>query len=370
MGGILILHWGRTGAGPRLARDLASALIRDGRERVHVSYATDGELSGELESLPSPGFPVRTYRSPAGLVLGLPRALFASLRLRRFVRRYRIDVVVSPMFSIWQSIMLHVFLPRSAKYIATVHDAVPHPGDENVITSLCMRFDQQRANLIVTMSDAVADQLSQQDTPIVRSVHPVFEGAGIRTFPRVAPKGRAWRIGLFGRLRPYKGVEVLAEAIRTLQRRGYDVEGRLVGSGFQGMSDGIALAPLRLEERWVPEDAVNRTVAEFDILALPYREASQSGVLAVALAEGVPVVVSPVGGLKQQVELSSAGLVATDMDATSFADALQVYLDHPTHYTRASQSGLEASEDKFSWTRVGADYLVAVSQVRGRDAHG
>jgi glycosyltransferase involved in cell wall biosynthesis len=79
---------------------------------------------------------------------------------------------------------------------------------------------------------------------------------------------------------------------------------RIVGSG----PEGAALDALRrldgvtVENRWVPEDEIAAIIAWSDALVLPYREASQSGAAAAAMAAGRFVVATAVGGLAEQLE--------------------------------------------------------------------
>jgi glycosyltransferase involved in cell wall biosynthesis len=56
-----------------------------------------------------------------------------------------------------------------------------------------------------------------------------------------------------------------------------------------------------IENHWVAEADIPGLIAQADALVLPYREASQSGVIPIAHAMGVPVVAMPAGGLSEQV---------------------------------------------------------------------
>jgi glycosyltransferase involved in cell wall biosynthesis len=108
------------------------------------------------------------------------------------------------------------------------------------------------------------------------------------------------RLLCFGRLLPYKGLDLLAAAIPLVCA---NAQVRVVGSGPE--SDELCalrtLPRTSVENRWVPEQEIGDLLAWADAVILPYREASQSGVAAAALAAGRFVVATNVGGLKEQL---------------------------------------------------------------------
>jgi glycosyltransferase involved in cell wall biosynthesis len=118
------------------------------------------------------------------------------------------------------------------------------------------------------------------------------------------------RVALFmGLIRPYKGVDLLLEALARLpaaQRLGAGGGGRALGrAGRPRRAEGARArdrtpgAPGRLG--WVPEPEVPRLLAAADLVVLPYRSGSQSAVAPMALAAGVPVLSTAVGGLAEVV---------------------------------------------------------------------
>ena len=88
---VAVVQWGRTGAGPLFAQELAQALQEDGCDVV-VSYSLDAEVAERFVALGVPSFTIRTYRDKRGAVLGLPRLLWAALRLDRFLAKKALQV--------------------------------------------------------------------------------------------------------------------------------------------------------------------------------------------------------------------------------------------------------------------------------------
>ena len=119
---------------------------------------------------------------------------------------------------------------------------------------------------------------------------------------RRAPHGGKLRLLSFGRLLPYKGLDLLAESLALLGPRD-DLEVRVVGSGPESPElDRLrALPGVTVENRWVPEEEVGTLLAWSDALVLSHREASQSGVAATAIAARRWVIATKVGGLAEQL---------------------------------------------------------------------
>ncbi|WP_431816628.1 glycosyltransferase family 4 protein [Gordonia jacobaea] len=345
-----MIHWGSSGAGPRLLYELAAEFAAsDGRELI-VSYNTGAELGPQFVLLKSRAIPVATYTSKITLLTGLPRLLRTSLTLRRDIRKYGVTTVYSPMFNIWQSISMWIWLPRETVFVATVHDFVSHPGDEHFIKSLSRRIEINRSNGLVTYSKNVGMLVAEAgyNRPIHASVHPAFESRS-NPEPRELPK-RTITIGFFGRIQEYKGLDLLADAFAQLRANGLDCQLVVYGSGDERLLASFSGRPgVFLQEGWVPESDVNRVVGSFDVLVLPYREASQSGVLALAMGEGVPIVATPVGSLPEQIHSSGAGVVAKAVSVPDIVEALTLLLTDEDLYRSASASGISASRSRYSW---------------------
>ena len=141
--------------------------------------------------------------------------------------------------------------------------------------------------------------------------------------------GGKLRLLCFGRLLPYKGLDLLADALAMLLPRP-DIEIRVVGAG----PESAPLAALRglpgvsVENRWVPEDEVGTLIAWSDAVVLTHREASQSGVAAAGLAAGRWVVATRVGGLAEQLA-GQQGALLCSVDSQSIATCLLRLLEDP-----------------------------------------
>jgi glycosyltransferase involved in cell wall biosynthesis len=322
---VLVWQWGRRGGGPRIAVELAEAMGRLPGVRGQLSLSTRAEiLAGP--SPPECDLPVATYGGRAGFLWRLAQAPVMVPWLVGRLRVLRPDLAVCAMPGPLDLLLIAALRIRRIPLAVVVHDADPHPGDIFPMMLRLQRVIVRRAALIVTLSAHVADRIREQGlvgpgVALAVIAHPPRH-FGPPPPPPLA-HGGPLRLLFFGRLLPYKGLDLLAEALGLMAPLA-GIEIRIVGSG----PESPALAALRalpgvtVENRWVPEHEIGAVVAWSDALVLPYREASQSGAAAAAIAAGRFVVATRVGGLIEQVQ----GYVLARLcepDAASLAAALK-----------------------------------------------
>jgi glycosyltransferase involved in cell wall biosynthesis len=181
---------------------------------------------------------------------------------------------------------------------------------------------------VVVHSRRGADELVELGLPrerIVRIPHPVFESAG--------PTGVGGRPGqtllFFGLIRAYKGVDLLLRALPLVARARPDVRLVLAGDPLDPVEPLQTLArDLGVGERidwrlgYLPDEEVEDVLADASVVVLPYRRrVDASGVLALAVGHGLPIVASDVGSLGETVEEFGAGEVVPPEDVEALAAA-------------------------------------------------
>jgi len=327
---VIVWQWGRFGAGPRLAVSLAEGFRALGGVDSVLSLSTGAEVMHGPDGA-SCQLPVETYTGVAGLAWRLIQAPITVMKLSRRLRRLDPQLAVCAMpgpLDLLMILALHRFgIPAAV----IVHDAEAHPGDRIPLLQMSQRALLRRADLVILLSMHVAERLRANGslrpaTPvIVASLPPLSFGAVAPLAARAGPR----RLLCFGRLRAYKGLDLLAAALRSLGPLA-DLEVRVVGNG----PESTALAALRIlpgvkvENRWVPESEVNTLLNWADVVVLPYREASQSGIAPTALASGRRVIATRVGGLPEQLGDSPLATLC-EPEAASLAAAIKRVMEMP-----------------------------------------
>lgn len=374
---VLLWYWGRRGGGPRYTLELARSLAQRPGIELHLSLSRQSELFMDSAALGLPGLHVDTYTGMAQFALRsalLPRF---GARLRRYIQEHRIDVVYNTMDFLWGSAIAPQIRQSGALYLLAIHDAERHPGEKNAVRDFLLARDIAAADGIVTMTQAVRRRFLQLHCFSPERVWTVPLGVHLTRVedePRSLPTGRPIRILFFGRILPYKGLDILVDAVLALQESGRAVELQIWGAGdlrpYQRRLGEVEA--LRVENRWIAEEEFAEIFAGVDLCAVSHREASQSGVVAAALAAGIPIATTPIPGLVEQLNDGKAGAVARDFTPAAFADALAELMEDPQRYFAASTEALRLSRSEFSWNAIACliegamNELVASGAARSR----
>jgi glycosyltransferase involved in cell wall biosynthesis len=317
---LLLWYWGRRGGGAQFTLGLARAVAARGDVALTMALSSGNELLAECQAIGCPVVLTETYASRAGFLRALPRIPAATRALAGLAREA--DVVVSAMTHLWTPLIAR-HLP--APYVPVVHDARPHPGDPGLLWDWRLDAELCAARAVVALSDAVAAELRTRAPalPCLRLALPALHGG---TAP--APVGAPCFV-VFGRLRAYKGLDLLRDAFALLRETHPDARLRVVGEGdAEACAPGLSRLPgVTVEARWVAEDEIPALLGTATAVVLPYTEASQSGVVPQALAFGIPVVATPVGGLREQVRAGAGGILADAATPDALARALARVLE-------------------------------------------
>ncbi len=310
---LLLWHWGRRGAGPLFTARLASALAAQPGQHVALSLAAGADiLRGPAP--PPCAWAEPTYESALGYMA--QRALSPLLRARTigYLRALSPDLAICGMPALLDSRMRAGLVALRIPYAVVVHDAAAHPGDSLSFRMVAQQTLLRGARHVICLSGHVESALRGQGVErIVTLWHPPVE---VGPVPPITKRVRPHLL-YFGRLLPYKGLDLLADSLDLLgPARNFDL--RICGEG----PESPALSRLRrmpgvtVENRWFDDAELPGLLAWADALVLPYREASQSGVAALAIAAGRHVLATAVGGLPEQLAgLDHAHLCAPEPGA-------------------------------------------------------
>jgi L-malate glycosyltransferase len=223
----------------------------------------------------------------------------------------------------------------------------------------CAHITMQRAayecaHTIVANSQAAADRLRTEHVP-VKKIAIVPNGVDFdRLLPRVV-RGRLRKVVVVANLRHEKGHDVLIDAAARVLRRFPDASFNLVGSGPEyerlralAQTRGVSHAVTFLGHR---ED-VPAHLADADIFVLPSRTEAFPNAVLEAMATGLPVVASAVGGLLELVEDGRNGLLVRSGDPVALADGLCRLMADSALAAHLGDAARDAVRARYSFTRM------------------
>jgi glycosyltransferase involved in cell wall biosynthesis len=163
-------------------------------------------------------------------------------------------------------------------------------------------------------------------------------------------------VGTVRKLTPKYGLEYLIKAVAKLAESGYKVKLTIVGGGKLGskletLARRLQIADLVNFTGFVPNPKVVDYLYQFDIFVMPSVEEGETfGVAAVeAMATGLPVIASKIGGLPEVVEHGKTGLHVKPGDVDSLFDALKTYLDFAELRHSHGSEGRHKVKRQYNW---------------------
>jgi len=219
------------------------------------------------------------------------------------------------------------------------------------------------ANAVIATSRAVAERVMDVKPHVVYPGVEVPEGAGSGMAVTRATKARV--IGTAGRLVPIKGIVYLIRALASLKRDIPDLRLEIAGSGperttietevrLHGLTDCVTFLDWQVE--------LAPVFARWDVFVLPSLEEGFGIAALEAMAAGLPVVATAVGGIPELVEDGRTGWLVPPADPDALADRLRDLLLDPERRRAMGAAGRARARESFSVERMAA----AISEIYDR----
>jgi len=327
-------------------------------------------------------FGTRHWPGPlAKLAKGLAH-VGAMERLVRVLARERPDVIHFQWLPL--PVVDQLFLGRLARIapvIVTCHDSQPFNANPGAAvqrlgsTSVLARFDR-----VIIHTEQARPRLAAYGVEagrVQRIAHGFLDDSAPVAPPEPILDGRPVRFLLFGKIKPYKGIDLMIEAVKRLPpeiRR--QVEVLVVGKPYMETAAleaaAAGLPQIRFEFRFVPDEEMPALFAWADVLAFPYREIEMSGVLMAALKTARPMVASNIGGFAELLTDGETGFLVPPGDIDGLAQAIGRVTMEPETRARMARGLIDLVEAIPSWDHIAADtealYAAAIAERSGRPA--
>jgi len=244
---------------------------------------------------------------------------------------------------------------RAGATVMTAHDVLPRRSASQVAL---WRGLYRRCDRVIAHSAASRERLLREvglePGRVALVPHGLFTAAG----PPVAASAGGTRLLFFGLIRSDKGLDVLIEALPAVRRAVPGAGLRVVGSPRMPLEPlreraaalGVADA-IEWDLRFVPDDEIAPVFAAASAIVLPYRAIEGSGVLATALALGVPPVATAVGSFPELFAAYDLGDPVPAGNAAALAAGIVRTLTDGGARARAV-AGMERAREELSWERV------------------
>jgi glycosyltransferase involved in cell wall biosynthesis len=305
-----VIYWGFRGGGKDLTEQLIKTAIN---ENVKISWSTRAFISNP----PSLQAPKSLY------------SVFNWIRLRNQIGKtfkdLEIKLVIIPMTSPWDLFIGQKLMSHGIKVIRIIHDAEPHPGDfwptKSWITRVCLDADR-----LVFLSNFVANSMLSninlnpreiviRHLPVPLDSRKTEHSMRSMGFREKTPRRK---VLFLGRGKKYKGLKLLEESWLLIDNPAWSLT--ILGEGHKVRKE---LPRTTHISGWASNEMMVEEILAHDLIVLPYIEASQSGIIPLCHSLGKPVLVTPVGGLPEQIKDGENGLVSPSLSPLDLAKYIE-----------------------------------------------
>lgn len=223
---------------------------------------------------------------------------------------------------------------KNCRKVILAHNIVPH--EQWPLTRNLLRYVFAPADDILLLSKSCLQDLKAWlPNRVVRKAilgfHPIYDThQGEISKTNVLP-----RLLFFGLIKDYKGLDTLLEAMPIIRAAIPDIRLQIAGSVYGDETvytkqiEQLELnASVETDFRYISGEEVKEYFRAADVCVLPYKSATQSGVIATAFSYDTPVIASDVGGLSEYIEDGVTGLLVPPNDPPALAEAVIRFYNH------------------------------------------
>lgn len=329
---ILINYLGRKGGTALYSFEMVKGLIENGAS-VYGVISSQNEMLEEWKKLNLKKLViVPTYSGKISCLIATMKFLLKSrYKIKDEFKNLNIDVVYVPAFHIWSEYINELF--PNAKKIITNHDPLPHSGNilKNKLIWIYNKRSLKKANDIILLSEKFKIIVSKLYNKKLENVHVIPHGIfdfynSFKVEKNSMYSKEKINFIFFGRIERYKGLHILAKAYELLYKKYKDITLTVIGNGnFSEYEKEYAkLEGVTVINRWIKDEEVKYFFTGDNIITvLPYLDATQSGVINIAMMNKSLVIATNTGGIGEQVKNKETGLLIAPNNVNELVDAME-----------------------------------------------
>ena len=317
------------------------------------------------EQLPKKNIKITTYTNKVNFIWNTLVVL--PFLFRRLIKdkKNNYNIIYFPVFHHWNLFLILFGKILGIKSIITIHDGILHEGENHWLHRWMQHWAMQFADHIIFLTEYVRHSVQRQLPSNVPTTVIPHGPTGYDFVQRhSATLNIPAKLLFFGRIVEYKGLDLLLSAVSFLPKHlvgNLTVAGMLVNYRFPANLDNR----VQLQVGRQSEQQINQLLQSHDLLILPYRSATQSGIIPLGLSANIPMVITDVGGLKEQLKADEAVWVSPN--ASAIADGIIQLLENPLRWQQLKEK-LSTKKELISWEDCGKMLKKVIESVASIDS--
>jgi glycosyltransferase involved in cell wall biosynthesis len=293
---------------------------------------------------------------------------FSWEKCAREIQKFNPDLLITkfwmPYFAPSLGRVARILHKKGTKSIAILDNVIPH--EKRIFDITLINYFLNSQDGFIVMSQKVADDLHKflPDAKYEYFPHPIyshFQGQIPQNIAREKlqiPQNKKVLL-FFGFIRDYKGLDILLRAMKLLPEDYHlIIAGEVYGNfnKYQEIIDELKLQnSITLLNRYITDDEVPAIFSASDVCVLPYRSATQSGIISVAYQYNLPVIATDVGGLRETLEQDNTGLIVEKNDPGELAAKIQYYFENNLKVELSNN--IDLFKSKYTWENLAKKIL-------------
>lgn len=285
-------------------------------------------------------------------------------KIAKVIRDNNIDLIHITGSHEWNPIigLLLKFVVRKP-FVYTVHDPEHHEG-----ISLYFKIPE---SLIRIMPDGMivhtksGKEYLSNKKKFIGPIGTIPIGIFSMFNSKIADEGKEENeILFFGRIEPYKGLDVLLSSAPIIFNKLPNWKIVIAGNGsLRPYKDLINDKRIMVINRYIRDEEVQQLMRRAKIIALPYKSATQSGIVPIAYAFGKPVIATNVGGLPDVVINEKTGLIIPPNDKHALADAVIRLANDEEFRQHLAKNGYKMGQTEMNWSKIAKSHLAFYNSI-------
>lgn len=352
---VSLIFLGSTGAGPVYSLEIAKALAfsRNCKLQVIVSE-TVGNLESWKEAFADSEVQLETVRAYCHSKKSILLQFFNYHRknaISKLIRAFQPDVLYIPFGLLWSRYIFNT-IPKHIKIVRTIHDVESHDRF-NLAERVFDLFTLGSGKYIDGYVILNAKDKNYVEKKLKKPVAVVPHASFSYYFERPCNDSKDkinYKIGFFGRIEPYKGLDLLVDAFEMSKTT--NLKMLIAGSGSINNDLLVRINnndSIELINRYIRDDEFQPLLESVDFVVLPYKRASQSGVIPMCFAGGKTVVATKVGALEEQVP-KGTGLLTTP-DSSAICRQIDYLYSNTELIHQFGKAAKKYADEELSWDK-------------------
>jgi len=253
--------------------------------------------------------------------------------------------------------------------ISILDNVIPHEKRLGDVALTQFFLNQQHG--FVVMSSSVRDDLLKlrPDAVYEEHPHPIYNHFGPKLSKQEArqllnlPENKKILL-FFGFIRDYKGLDLLLKSMKMLSEDYHLVIAGEVYGSFDKYDDLISRLHIKNKVskhiHYINDKDVPKYFSAADVCVLPYKSATQSGIIGICYQYNLPVIATNTGSLKEMIEPYNTGLIVNELTFQALTSTIEKFFS--SNINKFAES-IEQYKEKYSWENLSYAILNIYSKI-------